>query len=195
MLSPSPLEPRNGHSAVWTGRELLVWGGGDMGPKRGPHDRREPAGYSYDPTTRKKTQLVAELFADGAAYEPAAERWTHMRGSPLRARSGHAALWTGKEMIVWGGFHLHEGALSDGAAYDPRSRSWRRIAESPFREPPAATVVWTGREMLVWGGFDHDAERPAQGAVYVPAADRWRRIAPFPLATRQWHTAVGPATR
>jgi hypothetical protein len=62
-------------------------------------------------------------------------------------------VWTGTEMIVWGGssgsaFHI------TGGRYDPATNRWRAtsIASAPTgRELHAA--VWTGREMIVWGGI------------------------------------------
>jgi|GraSoiStandDraft_8_1057269.scaffolds.fasta_scaffold285270_2 hypothetical protein len=42
--------------------------------------------------------------------------------SPL-GRSSAAAVWTGKEMIVWGGFSLFLGYVGDGGRYDPEINS------------------------------------------------------------------------
>jgi hypothetical protein len=68
---------REGHSAVWTGQEMLVWGGSLGGGQ-----------YSLS----------------GGAYQPDADRWTSLSQLNLpTARSGHTAIWTGTEMIVWVG--------------------------------------------------------------------------------------------
>ena len=63
-----------GTSSVWTGRELLVWSG--------------TAG------------TYGNFFSDGAAYDPAADRWRAMAPWPGRISDG---VWTGREMVVWGG--------------------------------------------------------------------------------------------
>lgn len=52
----------------------------------------------------------------GVAYDPAANRWSALPTAPLRGRAGPTVVWTGHEMIVWGGWI---GSLTDGAAYTP----------------------------------------------------------------------------
>lgn len=191
-LSPSPLSGRGGHSTVWTGREMLVWGGGLLEAWAGPDDERESHGTSYDPKTGTYTPLVAEHFADGAAYNPDSDSWHELSRSPLAPRSGHAAVWTGEEMLVFGGGDMMRG-FADGAAYDPGARRWRRLARPPVRRLPAFTAVWTGRELILWGGISHQPELPPRGVAYDPDRDTWRTIAPFPLPTREGHTAVWTA--
>ena len=41
---------------------------------------------------------------DGAAYDPATDSRRLLPPGPLSARDRHAALWTGEEMIIAGGF-------------------------------------------------------------------------------------------
>ena len=72
---------RNAHSAVWSGTEMIVWGGGGA-----PH-----------PTN---------VFDSGGIYDPATDAWVPTAdgaGLPT-ARREATAVWTGKEVIVWGGF-------------------------------------------------------------------------------------------
>jgi hypothetical protein len=67
----------------------------------------------------------------------------------------HTALWTGTEMIVWGGFNPTDRALNTGGRYNPSTDSW--TATSTTNAPTGHyrhTAVWTGTEMIVWGGFD-----------------------------------------
>jgi galactose oxidase-like protein len=62
------------------------------------------------------------------------------------------AVWTGSEMIVWGGFDGNS-FLNTGGRYDPSTDSW--TATSTTNAPSARgghTAVWTGSEMIVWGG-------------------------------------------
>ena len=69
---------RNGHTAVWTGSEMIVWGGQNVD--------------------------VFTAFNDGARYNPAVNTWTPVTTTGAgTGRSGHAAVWTGSEMIIWGG--------------------------------------------------------------------------------------------
>lgn len=44
------------------------------------------------------------FFNDGGSYDPVANTWTatSATGAPAQRRS-HTAVWTGSQMIVWGG--------------------------------------------------------------------------------------------
>ena len=67
------------------------------------------------------------------------------------ARVQHRAVWTGSEMIVWGGFN--PTPLNTGGRYNPSTDSW--TATSTINAPAGReyhTVVWSGTEMIVWGG-------------------------------------------
>jgi hypothetical protein len=164
-LPPSPLAARTGALAVWTGRELIVWGG-----------------------------MVGDRFvADGAAFDPTADRWRSLPPSPLAGRlaapPGTVAqvpgVWTGKEMVVWGegaGVDSSDPGLAVGAAYDPATDRWRVLAAAPVA-PRIAVPVWTGREMVVWGG-QSGSRYFDDGAAYDPVADRWRALPAAPLAAR-----------
>ena len=61
-------------------------------------------------------------------------------------------LWTGSEMVIWGGFPY----TNTGGRYNPDTDSW--TATSTTNAPEARlnhTALWTGNEMIVWGGTDH----------------------------------------
>ena len=69
------------HTAVWTGTEMIIWGGynnfcgGDVCP-----------------------------FNTGGLYNPGTNTWTATSTtSAPEARFSHTAVWTGTQMIVWGG--------------------------------------------------------------------------------------------
>lgn len=80
-----------------------------------------------------------------------------MAGAP-RPRIDETAVWTGTEMLVWGGFLPDVGKLGDGGAYDPSRDTWRPLptTDEPSRREQHA-AVWTGSAMLIWGG-DGQAE-------------------------------------
>jgi N-acetylneuraminic acid mutarotase len=145
---------RWGHAAVWTGTEMIVWGGRS----------------SFSPSAHHR---------DGAIYDPRADRWRpmSMEGAP-EGRSQMAAVWTGEEMIVWGGWSDGGKCYSTGAAYNPRSDQWRALPIDGAPEPriePAA--VWTGREMIVWGGLrEGERHSTATGARYNPETQKWTSL-------------------
>jgi N-acetylneuraminic acid mutarotase len=159
--STLPLVPRTGASLLWTGRVLLVWGGasgsnGDM------------------------------LHADGASYDPQTSRWRALPTGPLSPRDGQGAVWTGTEMVVWGGYdHVTATAFrvsSDGAAYNPVSNRWRRLPTAPLSARAYPSAVWTGSRVIVLGGQPAvltDKVRGYQdGASYNPATNRWQHLDP-----------------
>jgi N-acetylneuraminic acid mutarotase len=158
---------RNSHTAVWTGSEMIVWGGVDGS---------------------------ANFFSTGARYNPSTDSWTAT--STTNAPTGrnlHSAVWTGNEMIVWGGHFLEIGVgdhyLNTGGRYNPATDSW--TATSTTNAPTARdlhTAVWTGNEMIVWGGG------PAffnTGARYNPSINSWTATSTTNAPTgRHNHTAV-----
>lgn len=152
-LAAGPLSAREAAASVWTGTELLVWGGGAGG------------------------QVDSRTFADGAAYDPAADTWREMAPSPLTARARAAAVWTGTEMLVWGGSSTAHGAddLLDGAAYDPVADTWRAIAAAPEGMGRSfASAVWTEGRMVVGGGTDAVTTGTSENVlVYDSQRDAW----------------------
>ncbi len=144
---------RAAHSAVWTGNEMIVWGG-----------------YYYDANAGMNLDL-----ATGARYSPASDTWTALStaGAPVK-RSGHTAVWTGSEMIVWGGSPNSSALGYDtGARYSVASDTWR--ATTTTAAPAARSrhvAFWTGSEMLVWGGMTPSADNT--GGLYDPGTDVWR---------------------
>jgi hypothetical protein len=94
-------------------------------------------------------------FATGYFYDPVADAWTGtttLVGAPA-ARSHMPGVWTGREMVIWGG---GSGGphLSDGNRYIPETDTWTHPL--PVTGAPAARAgflgTWTGSEMIVWGG-------------------------------------------
>lgn len=169
QIPEAPLETRRGALSVWTGEELIVWGG-YMG---GGH--RE--------------------FVDGAAYNPEKGRWTMLPPSPLEVSGGRTAVWTGTEMILWGGEYgdgSHH-APDAGAAYNPATREWRTLRMAPYWSLAGHSAIWTGTEMIVWGGV---TSGPESGAIYDPARDRWQLVPEGPLGDpRHGHEAVWTGDR
>jgi len=135
---------RDGHNAVWTGSEMIVWGGFD--------------GSNYVNT--------------GGSYNPATDSWTATSTTnPPTARSYNDAVWTGSEMIVWGGFDGSNYA-NTGGRYNPATNSWTTTSITNAPTARVCTAVWTGNEMIVWGGFD-GFNYVITGGRYNPATNSW----------------------
>src|SRR2546423_5730196 len=103
--------------------------------------------------------------------------WTWQPVGPLPGRQGNVAVWTGSEIVYWGGDR--PGRPARGAAYDPKTQEWRRLRRSPLSNRTDAAAAWTGREVLVFGGVN-GAGPQNDGAAYDPALDQWRALAPSP---------------
>ena len=116
--------PRVSHTAVWTGSEMIVWGG---------------YGGSYLNT--------------GGSYDPSTDSWTAISTINAPApRGGNTAVWTGDEMIVWGGDDGH--SLNTGGRYNPATDTWTATSttNAPIGRL-FHTAVWYGSQMIVWGGW------------------------------------------
>jgi len=154
---------RDLHTAVWTGSEIIVWGGSD-----------------------------GNYFNTGRRYDPATDMWiaTSTINAPA-GRFGHTAVWTGTEMIVWGGFGGDPSDLNTGGRYDPGNDSW--IPTSTSNAPSARfahTAVWTGNEMIVWGG-SNNGNAFNTGARYNPNSDSWTATSTTSAPqARFYHTAI-----
>ena len=205
-------------TAVWSGSEMLVWGGtlGNDGVRYNPvTDRWHSMTTVGAPAARFDhtavwsgsemlvwggTGSVVHNLADGGRYDPVRNQWTAITtdGAPS-GRKYHCAVWSGSEMIVWGG--QFDGGfptffLNDGARYNPSSDSWNSVSDTGAPSARAfPTAVWTGTEMIVWGGETNSSAFPAafrnDGARYNPSSDSW---SPMTLnqapAGRYLHTAV-----
>jgi len=165
---------------VWTGTEILIWGGGYMPCIN--------TGYMYNPSkdqwtpittvgaplprcspvsvwTGNKMIVWGGIDTDGPTggiYDPASDTWepisTQNAPSARDIILGYgSAVWTGQEMIVWSG--------TGGGIYNPQTDTWKSIS-LPLQEvyliSQTGTWCWTGNEML------------ANGWLYNPSTDTWR---------------------
>jgi N-acetylneuraminic acid mutarotase len=130
------------------------------------------------------------LLKDGGRYNPAGNSWTliasFLSGAPS-ARGWHTAVWTGSEMIIWGG----TPGLNDGGRYNPAGDSWAALSPSGLAGRSQHTAVWTGAEMIVWGGTPNNNTSLNDGARYNPGANSWTPVSGIGgPAGRSQHTAI-----
>jgi Kelch motif protein len=122
---PSPIDGRSGHTSVWTGSEMIVWGGWDD----------------------------INFLNTGGRYDPGTDAWTATSTSNAPdGRFQHTAVLIGSEMIVWGGWN-GVNIFNTGGKYNPGTDSW--TATSTTTAPTARyvhTAVSTSGQMIVWGG-------------------------------------------
>jgi hypothetical protein len=165
-IPASPLSQRADSAVVWTGKSLVVWGGEDIRP-----------------------------FADGAYYDPAAQRWHRTAPSPLSPRDNVAAVWAANEVFLWGGDDNYwargneDGPpryFADGATYHPASNSWHLVPSAPLSPRSGAQAFWTGSQVVVFGG-QTNASFSLDGASFDPVSGVWSKLPPFPAVSFPGH--------
>ena len=149
---------RKDASIVWTGKEIIIWGG-----------------YI------KHSSGIWILSNTGISFNPETYTWSSLKtiNAPA-ARYRHTALWTGGQMIVWGGIGRQDQGLADGAIYDPKTSTWSLVDAPQFKignhDP---LVAWTGSIMIVWGGQDTTSSSssafPDTVAFYNPTNNTWSK--------------------
>ena len=201
-LPRAPIAPRSEYAAIWTGKEMIVWGGYSGNTQHGD-------GAAYDPATRTWTKLAASPLAgqdlpvtvwtgkdmlifggsgtsgassNGAAYDPATNTWRKLAPIPASlggnlTGSGSYAVWTGKVMVAWGFFERSGRQTLAAATYNPATNSWTTGTEAPAQAPEFGDAFWTGKQMIVWGSSAHSPE----GFAYDPATERWLTLPAAPL--------------
>jgi hypothetical protein len=187
-MAPAPIDGRLDPAAVWTGSEVVFWGGqAGSGP-----------GAAYDPATDRWRLIASAPIAprtqpatawtghemvvlggvsdrplkDGAAYDPATNTWRRIAPSPLAASSTTVIAWTGTQLIAVTG-------TPDAAAWDPRSNTWRRLPRPPFKAG-SLDAAWDGKELLAIALGDGGAD-PLEAAALDPVRGTWRPIAAPPF--------------
>lgn len=96
----APIE-RKEHTAVWTGSEMIIWGG------------CKPGYNNFCNTIG---------FGSPGAYNPATDTWRVVPDGGIEGRTKHTAIWTGTEMIIWGGIRLD--VLNAGGRYNAATNGW-----------------------------------------------------------------------
>src|SRR5258708_6452032 len=111
--------------------------------------------------------MAAVAFSLSTPNQAAAQN-----GNAPSARTYHTAVWTGNDMVVWGGFN---GAsfVGSGGRFDPAANFW---TTNTLVGAPSARIyhsaIWDGSEMIVWGGDTSSGYRNTGGR-YDPVADSW----------------------
>ena len=142
---------------------------------------------ALDGPDRRKVATPAPQPAPVAGSDEAEPPgWRRGAAGPLFHRESAAQVWTGSELVVWGG----DPDGDSGAAYDPAADEWRKIAAAPIPARCEGASAWTGREVLVWGRACRLTPGPAAGAAYDPAADRWRELPAGPVEAGSVTTSV-----
>ncbi len=200
MLPPARLEGTGRDTTgVWTGSELII-AGGEAPSDRGERFFSDAAAYDpatkswrrlaplplamagtaiWDGTrvllirgtTRNETRPgTTRDVPRGLAYDPSTDRWRWMSPASY-PRGGAVAVWTGHELLVWGGLTEGGSIPPHGEIYDPATDTWSAMPRSPLRGRYPALGMWTGSSLIIWGGSDaRTGDRLTDGATFTPAS-------------------------
>jgi N-acetylneuraminic acid mutarotase len=212
---------RSGASAVWTGSEMVIWGGIPVSTPVNTGGRYNPVSNSWGastatvgaPTARGGHSAVwtgTEMIiyggtsgVTGSRYNPITDSWLAIPNGSI-SRSSHTAVWTGTEMIVWGGASSATTFLNSGERFNLSSNSW--VGSTSLTNAPTARYghsgVWTGTEMIIWGGATGDMDETTfqtpvtnTGARYNLSTDSWQSIDSSGAPTsRGNHSAIWTGT-
>jgi hypothetical protein len=200
--APNPPSPRFGHTAIWTGTEMIVWGGyTNTGGRYDPAlniwiatavDPNTPSDGSFHTAIWTGTEMIIwEPDSSGGRYNPTSDSWlsTSLNNAP-DPRLGYTAIWTGGEMIVWGGELSDTEQVNTGGRYDPSTDSWKATSLGMNVPEPRSyhSAIWTGQEMIIWGGRSIVSPLNS-GARYSPTSDSWVPTSLAPVYLNN-HTAV-----
>ena len=167
--STGALSGRYGHTAIWDGTEMIIWGG---------------------------LLSAGQYASSGGMYQPDSDQWSLVSTiSAPSSRSDHTAVWTGSQMIIWGGAE-QSGYSTTGGKYAPSNGLWSAVTTTGAPTPRTGHIaVWTGNYMVVWGGINADGLLN-DGAIYDPTADQWTSLnIANPPTARTGATAVWTGTR
>jgi hypothetical protein len=209
---------RTQHTTVWTGSEMIVWGGAvsnsdvtNTGGRYNPitdswiatSTANAPEARQFHTAVWTDSEMImivwggggnAGLLNTGGRYNPITDSWiATSTANAAEARQFHTAVWTESEMTVWGGFDNVVGFSNTGGIYNPITDSW--TATSTTNAPSARwtlTAVWTGSEMIVWGGLGNPYPTYFNtGGRYNPSTDSWTATSTTNAPTgRDAHAAV-----
>jgi hypothetical protein len=205
MSTSGAPEGRNDHTAVWTGSRMLIWGGRNGGffaeypSAGGVYDPdtdtwtamttgNVPSGRRLHTAVWTGQEMLvwggmSSIYSDsyylssGGRYNPLTDTWLRTTNSDVPvARALHTAIWSGSDMIIWGGFAGDGQYLASGAKYNPVTDTWTPTAAADGLLPRYDhSAVWTGNSMIIWGGYTNviDTLHPRTGGIYYPQNDTW----------------------
>lgn len=132
---------RRSYASVMAGNKILYWGG-------------------WDNNTNT-------YFNDGLLYDIPSGTWSSVPNSPvLSARRSAVAVWTGSEVIIFGG--ENSGTYyTDGAKLNLSSLTWTPITSNSLITFSIHYSHWNGTEMFLFG---------SSGFKYNPLTNSWSAL-------------------
>ncbi len=159
----------SGHRSVWTGSEMMVFGGSPVAGSRYYPLANSWLAMGSEPANLSGFESLTTLWTGGemllfqqslmtsllASYSPIADYWLTLSntGAPAGSAPSPASVWTGTEMIVWGAkTGMSPSVVIAGGRYAPASDTWTSLPTAGAPATDYGTGIWSGSEMLLWGG-------------------------------------------
>lgn len=163
-IADGPLSARNRATVIWTGREALVVGGDTFVC---PGDCDAPD---------------IPLLADGAAYDPATDRWRRIADAPIGFVSAPAAV-VGEDIYVSVAGSGRSGGPATLLRYSIADNIWEEIA---VPDGFALTSELASMPDALVGYSETTAESESENGeasdwLYNPVTERWSGLADDPL--------------
>jgi hypothetical protein len=149
---------RAAFTAVWSGTELIVWGGTALNAIEGSGGRLNLTSGVWTPTATAGPTVPS-------------------------GRQGAGAVFAGVELFVWGGFTYNGSVytyLNSGARYRPVTNAWTAMSTGANLPDPRAQhtfvyVTTSPAYLLVYGGTGATALSANHGR-YNPMTDAWLNL-------------------
>jgi hypothetical protein len=114
-----------------------------------------------------------------AVFDPRTNSWRRLPKGPLGAREQYASVWTGRELLIFGGHSGDTYGLPTAAALNPATGSWRQLKalDAVIGLATVNGALWNGREAFVAGILyrPHVVDRPIL-LEFSPKTSRPRQI-------------------
>jgi len=167
---PAPLlasiPARIQHTAIWTGLEMIVWGGKTKNIFTCPFPQ---------------TQQIIMNTNTGFRFAPNTLLFTPLTLTGPEDRRLHSAVWSGSHMIIYGGKNMTCGSsvdqtLETGSKYNPTLNTWTPTANHSKKY--SQNAFWISNRMILVGHSYQDNSLIA----YDPVLNSWKYLSPHPYS-------------
>jgi N-acetylneuraminic acid mutarotase len=205
-----PFPPIAGHHAVWTGDEVLVFGG-----TSGALDwEMPPGGFLFDPSSGdirpvppapvgERWNVHDVLWVEGralvigqntyidestdyrpsiVAFDPETSEWSELTAFPEGRQVVGEVVSTGDRLIFVGGDQ--NGPNDQAWMYSIGVDDWHHLGDAPIPAVEEARGVWTGSEAVFVGGYSEDTYLHH---AYDPVRDSWRELSDPGVGWIEYH--------
>lgn len=153
-VSASTPSPRVLATAVWTGSQVIVWGG--------------------------RTADGASDYKNGAFYDPGNNVWQPLPKDPMVARSGSIGFAYGNAAFFTLGWTRSGNVLDKGGQYQILGANWVNATNDLLGRLEHPGFAIEGSKLYVVGGLNDQGQSQTAGAVHDMTTNGWTLIKVLP---------------